>query len=159
METKTEMTSSYTARYERAKKGRLYVHLKDATDYPTGPICSTEGCECGNREVDHKVWKNYRRAEISRMRTAVEQAVEAGQLVPSILQHGMLNYSSKAGCSCGCSPGFIVNHGGYWNQTVNVSEVDTEAEKREEEARKAQKEAAQRGAEIVASAFQSIWAG
>lgn len=78
---------------------------------PTEPLCSDPECTLwycknGHPEVDHQVWKAWRRREIA----AVRQ-----RLVPVLAQHlgvepGALKiyYGDKVGCGCGCSPGWVI---------------------------------------------------
>lgn len=103
---------------DRASKPRLYANGFD-TDAPTGPVCTDLECGSGvcnaarragkpeNCEVDHKVWKAW-------LKQGTKAVREAGiPLVASFLGADpavvKLYFSSKAGCSCGCSPGFIVD--------------------------------------------------
>ena len=64
----------------------------------------TEHPEFGQRGIDaavDKAWRQYNRDEVAIMRQYVGAAV-AGLRLPI----AEINFSQKAGCSCGCSSGF-----------------------------------------------------
>ena len=64
----------------------------------------TEHPEFGQRGIDaavDKAWRQYNRDEVAIMRQYVNAAVE-GLCLPI----AEINFSQKAGCSCGCSSGF-----------------------------------------------------
>lgn len=90
---------------DRLAKNRVYVGLygSDVVQEPTGPMCSDPDCRCSGREVDHKVWRRYRRAAIQQMKDVVFPLGASSNI----------RWSSTAGCSCGCSPGFITSNEGY----------------------------------------------
>ena len=82
---------------EAMKKPRLYVGGTDA-GYPR-PAYTIRGEDPEN----DKAWDAYNRAELKAMRTAIKGAfAEAGLTVP-----GTFGFSRKAGCSCGCTAGFV----------------------------------------------------
>lgn len=63
-------------------------------------------------ELD-KEWKDYNRKLLAAWRPLVKQLVDL--LHPD---HGKISFSRKAGCSCGCSPGWIVD--GWFGENVWV---------------------------------------
>lgn len=153
--TTIEATTRQNHWQEPAKKGRIHVYPAVDHNYPTGPECADFNCEsytCRNAhgvhllavmgvdftashwgidylndsgnfpraEVDHKVWKRFRREAIAAERKLIERAVAEGSL-----PDGKVYFSSKAGCGCGCSPGFISDAAALWNQTVSIVETAT----------------------------------
>ncbi len=55
------------------------------------------------------------------------------EVIPEVLKRmgcpdAKVSWSQKAGCSCGCSPGFIVKHPGHVPKDVFVNVVETQPE-------------------------------
>lgn len=106
------------------------VYCADVTPTPTMPECADPTCEsyscrtahaqalmiamtgkrtplwegddrnrCG-AEADHRLWKAHRRVGIANMRKLLTE-------VGVIDEVGSITFSNKAGCGCGCSPGFV----------------------------------------------------
>lgn len=97
---------------------RVYVTLKNELAAPDGPPCTD--LECGsptcdyarssghpeNCEVDHKVWRAWqRKALLERKELFADVRLHDGTPLLDVV--GALKFSRKAGCACGCSPGFI----------------------------------------------------
>ncbi len=90
-------------------KVRVYVSVTPEFPEPSMPLCGgSQKCgyygpaACG--EVDHDVWtRNYVRPGLAEQRALLVEALgrEAFEAL------GTLTFSRKAGCSCGCSPGFV----------------------------------------------------
>lgn len=55
------------------------------------------------KEQNNKEWKKYNREEIKTMRIHLKDI-----LAKNNIEYEKLSFSRKAGCSCGCSPGFII---------------------------------------------------
>lgn len=53
-----------------------------------------------------KAWDAYNRGVVAEQRKVLIAAIEALGVNPATL---LLKFSRKAGCSCGCSPGFVVD--------------------------------------------------
>lgn len=132
-ETKTstttfEVTSRPFTRDQRASKARVFTDWStdDVEPEPRGPLCADPDCRnCnaheahgGRREVDHRVWKAFVR-RVTRVWQAelVTILADFWGVDPAEVR---VRFSSKAGCSCGCSPGWIVEsgHGGHRNYWV-----------------------------------------
>lgn len=107
------LVRSVVSRRRNEGATRIYVDItgRDQVQPPNGPLCRKPGCQCRGREVDHAVWRSYRRQAIAQLR---QVAVAAG------LGDHQIKYSTKAGCSCGCSPGFVSDH---WGEQINVSAI------------------------------------
>lgn len=54
-------------------------------------------------EID-KEWRRYNKAELQIQKKIIAKAVQDGLLDANLAQE--LKFSTKAGCSCGCSPGW-----------------------------------------------------
>lgn len=102
-----EVHSSRCTYPDRQKHTIIYIshpykpeHLK--TDgIQEQPAQSSKGDDA---ELD-KAWRKYNKAELKIQKQIINKAVEIGQLQESIAKE--LKWSRKAGCFCGCSPGWI----------------------------------------------------
>jgi hypothetical protein len=128
------------------KRARVYVHGHPAQEAePTGPPCTDWDCDSyicrhdhagrlmialgmdparedgwtpvGKAEVDHSVWRSWMRRTTKQIRADLDSLVERGLMDDP----GKLTFSRKAGCGCGCSPGFT---GQTWGQEVFVTWTD-----------------------------------
>lgn len=119
-ETKTVTTEQYTftvrrrpkdsTRHWKSGKVRVFVSGQDAPEFDNPPYGSTRG----DGSDEDRAWKRYNREELRLQREVLAQATAA---MPELAEQlGKLSFSRKAGCSCGCSPGFV---GTAWtNQDV-----------------------------------------
>jgi hypothetical protein len=85
-----------TSRRRSAKfgsKGLVYVTAPDPADLGLATTPDSHHSDDGG--LNDQAWKAFNRLEVQVMKTFVEHAVA-----------GKLTFSKKAGCSCGCSPGF-----------------------------------------------------
>ena len=55
---------------------------------------------------DNEGWKSYNRKEVKVMKTQILEANKEFAFLPTF--DWKMNFSRKAGCSCGCSPAFIL---------------------------------------------------
>jgi len=60
----------------------------------------------GEDPENDKAWKAYNRAEVRTMKAGLLEANAAFNFLPA--DGWELTFSRKAGCSCGCSPAFIL---------------------------------------------------
>ncbi len=81
-----------------------------------------------DKELD-KEWKRYNKAELAIQKRIIYQAVQGG-LIDEGLAQG-LKFSRKAGCQCGCSPGWKARD--YRRQSIwlKVTSPSKEQEKKE----------------------------
>jgi hypothetical protein len=104
---------------QRGSKGRVFTDWKpeDVEPEPTGPLCADQACRnCnaheahgGKREVDHRVWKAWvRRVTAVWKAELVTILADFWGVDPDEVR---VRFSSKAGCSCGCSPGWVIESG------------------------------------------------
>lgn len=80
---------------------RVFVSGEAKPDMPVPPYGSTRG----DGSAEDKAWKAYNRAEVANQRDLIEEALAQNPELATKL--GKLSFSRKAGCGCGCSPGFI----------------------------------------------------
>lgn len=101
------------------KTGRIRVYVS-GQDEPTSPVPGPS--VRGDGSDADQAWRRYNREEIRLMREVVEEAFAADPELAE--QLGKVVFSKKAGCSCGCSPGFIAE--GRDNQDVWISRTPDE---------------------------------
>lgn len=99
----------------RAIKHLVFVSGTPDPDMPM-PAYSIKG----NDPANDAAWRAYNNREIAIMRAAAAEALD--------LDPAELRFSRKAGCSCGCSPGFRVRARGDmpagWATWVHAQQVD-----------------------------------
>lgn len=118
-ETKTLQVTSRTAREMGScpTKGRVFTDWQpsEIEPEPTGPLCSDPTCSCRGREVDHKVWKAFNRRVTKVWRDELTTILaDHWGVDPAEVK---VRFSVHAGCSCPCSPGWVVESGhgfGRW---------------------------------------------
>jgi len=93
--------------YRQPKATRLYA-WGTSPDYDHPPF-SIKGDDPDN----DKAWRKYNRDEITEMRKLLEDVT----VFLNDIANGDLTYrfSRKAGCGCGCSPGFIADRALFLN--------------------------------------------
>lgn len=93
---------------------RVFVSGEGTPDLPV-PTPSIKG---ENKQLDLE-WKRYNREEVRLQRELIEEALADQPLTRERL--GKLVFSRKAGCSCGCSPGFIAEGFGHEDLFISKS--------------------------------------
>lgn len=99
----SETAYGYPASYNErmmGKKTRVYCDL----DYSQFPMERPKYSIKGEDPENDLAWKVYNRLELKLMREKIAEAFTAAGI------EGKLSFSRKAGCSCGCSAGFILDH-------------------------------------------------
>lgn len=99
----TETAYGYKADYREllsGKKTRVYCDL----DYSNFPMERPKYSIKGEDPENDRLWVAYNRLELKLMREKIATAFEEAGI------EGKLSFSRKAGCSCGCSAGFILDH-------------------------------------------------
>jgi len=83
----------------------------------------------GEDKALDKEWKKYNKYELLIQKKIIDQAVQDGLLDKSLAEE--LKWSRKAGCSCGCSPGWTSRD--YRRQTIwlTVTSPSKEQEKKD----------------------------
>lgn len=84
-----------------------------------------------NKELD-KEWRRYNKAELLLQRRIIAKAVADGMIPEQIIQEA--KWSRKAGCSCGCSPGWIIRDYGRKTMWLTCTAPSKEREKEERKA-------------------------
>jgi len=88
-----------------------------------------------------KEWKQYNKAELLIQKRIINQAVRGGLLEESFAKG--LKFSRKAGCGCGCSPGWkAVDYGrqSIWLKVTSPSKEQEQKERQQEYASKKEAE-------------------
>ena len=114
-EAKTYEVESYAVReiqpdpydYRRPRKTRIYVDCDIDLEIGIRPEYSMRG---DNPELD-KEWDAYNRREVKAMKAIIKKVL--GEDVK-------VYFSRKAGCSCGCSAGFVYN-----GNTIRLNGADS----------------------------------
>jgi hypothetical protein len=81
-----------------------------------------------NPELD-KAWRKYNKIEVNLQRGIIDQAVKHGMIEEDLAKE--LKWSRKAGCSCGCSPGWTTRD--YRRQSIWLTLVSPSKEQEEKE--------------------------
>ena len=76
-----------------------------------------------------KAWKQYNRAELQIQKRIINQAVRDGLLEDALAKE--LKWSRKAGCFCGCSPGWKARDFRRQSVWLTVTSPSKEQEKKE----------------------------
>jgi len=127
------LTTSRTAEPygSRQKHTILYISnpfspedLKDS-GFTKQPEYSHKG---EDKELD-KEWKRYNKAELAIQERIISQAVQDGLLDESLARE--LKWSRKAGCQCGCSPGWKTRDYRRQSLWLTVTSPSKEQEKKE----------------------------
>lgn len=79
-------------------------------------------------EID-KEWKAYNKAEVQIQKRIIAKAVQDGLLDANLVQE--LKFSTKAGCACGCSPGWKARNYRRLSIWLTVTSPSKEQEKKE----------------------------
>lgn len=79
-------------------------------------------------ELD-KEWRKYNKAELKIQKRIIDQAVQDGLLDKDLAQE--LKWSRKAGCACGCSPGWKSRDYRRQSLWLTVTSPSKEQEKKE----------------------------
>lgn len=101
-----EISKAREAISSKQKHSILYVDVPFSPEelkwgnITTQPPVSVKGKDPEN----DKAWRKYNKAEVSMERFVIQQAAKDGVLDEDFVKE--LNFSRKAGCSCGCSPGW-----------------------------------------------------
>jgi hypothetical protein len=81
-----------------------------------------------NPELD-KAWRKYNKIEVNLQRGIIDQAVKHGMIEEDLAKE--LKWSRKAGCSCGCSPGWTTRD--YRRQSIWLTLVSPSKEQEKKE--------------------------
>ena len=70
----------------------------------SGFTCRPEYSIKGEDPANDKLWKKYNRYEVAMQKKLIQKAIEL-EMIPADVLDGLV-FSRKAGCQCGCSPGW-----------------------------------------------------
>jgi hypothetical protein len=97
-----------------------------------GIACRPEPSIKREDPVNDKLWRKYNKAEKILQMELMKEAVRKGLMEEEVLQD--LTFSRKAGCSCGCSPGWVKRD--YKRRSLFLTLVVPSKQKKLDESRK-----------------------
>lgn len=95
----------------KSKKTRVYVSGEPKVDFSEAERLSKEAGSLGRGasvEAD-KAWDSANRALVQSKKDFLEALIHTIPVLGEVLSDHKLNFNRKAGCSCGCSPGFVAD--------------------------------------------------
>lgn len=95
----------------------------------------------GDDPDNDKIWRKYNKAEVDLQRIIINQAVQDGLIAEDFAKQ--LKWSRKAGCQCGCSPGWRARDYGRKSAWLNVKSPSKEEEKKKRQEEYAAKKEAE----------------
>lgn len=90
----------------KSRATRIYVQIPDGvigTDQPP------YGSKKGDGSAEDSAWRQYNRWEIAVMRSLVQTCLTEELRSALGMFKAEVRFSRKAGCGCGCSPGFMLD--------------------------------------------------
>lgn len=101
----------------KSAKIRVYVAGENEPEWPVpGPSVRGDGSDAD------RAWKRYNREERRLQREVIDEVLAQDTELANHL--GRLTWSRKAGCSCGCSPGWIAE--GHGTEDFNFTRTPDE---------------------------------
>lgn len=82
----------------------VYCDFDPEEIYGSGFTYQPEYSIKGENPDNDKLWKKYNKFEVATQKKLIQKAIEL-EMIPADVLEG-LSFSRKAGCSCGCSPGW-----------------------------------------------------
>jgi len=112
----------------------LYVHTpfdpEELND--SGITRHPEYSRKGDNPVLDKEWRKYNKAELATQKRIIDQAVKDGLIDADFVKE--LKWSKKAGCACGCSPGWKARDYRRRSMWLHCTAPSKEREKEERKA-------------------------
>ena len=111
-------SASNPERYNSA--GKIIISLSNVPS-PEETLSGTMPESYDNNPENNKLWRAYNRAEVANQKAAItacrdqiiDDLIEDGQLDARVVRENIkFVFSKNAGCSCGCSPGFVLKFNG-----------------------------------------------
>lgn len=90
----------------RDRKTRAYVDI-DPADVPMDH--PPYGSVRGDGSDEDRAWRAFNRAETAAMRLKLSRVTAVLEAAGGMPADAAWHFSRKAGCSCGCSPGFVLD--------------------------------------------------
>jgi len=112
--------------YKRPTKARVYVSGNEDVDYTEAYALMREQDpqNVGASEEVNALFRKLNRQEVKNMKAVIEEALQTVEGL-DFLADNPLTFSRKAGCSCGCSPAFVVKegvqHDGLWVESIFIT--------------------------------------
>lgn len=102
-------TWHWTREYKR--KTRIYVTGHEDVDFEPAYAMAKERYAFlrGTDDETDKMFDSLNRKLIGNMRAFTLDAVQKVHYFKTLVEDNKIHFSRKAGCSCGCSPGFILD--------------------------------------------------
>lgn len=94
---------------EDQRKARIYVAGEDDVDFSEAyALQKANGYQDrGTNPEEDKLFNRLNREVVRNQKAVIEGAMAEDEWVRSLLEAVKLTFSRKAGCSCGCSAGFV----------------------------------------------------
>ena len=102
------LTAKISDRGYHDKGKHTYVNVSNDF-YPedihgSGFTCRPEYSRKGDDPINDKLWRKYNKMEVALQKKLIQKAIELEMIPENVLED--LTFSRKAGCFCGCSPGW-----------------------------------------------------
>lgn len=96
-------------RYWSGSKGKSIIYVDIPTPEQLGMMDRPPyGSKKGDGSAENLLWKRFNKLELKTQRAAIQayhnEIAQVYSVKPELLTYG---FSRKAGCSCGCSPGWL----------------------------------------------------
>lgn len=124
-------SNGYSA--EDRKKARVYVSGADDVDFAEAYEATRRDTEAkgssairGDNPATDKMFDRLNRQVVKNERAVLDAALSASADLRELVGDAALHFSRKAGCSCGCSAGFVASHHiavQHDGRTLNVTDV------------------------------------
>lgn len=128
------LTAEVCRRPSTERMKHTYVSISCDFDpeeiYGSGFTCRPEYSIKGENPDNDKLWKKYNRFEVATQKKLIEKAIEL-KLIPEDVLEG-LSFSRKAGCSCGCSPGWKSRDYGYRDVWISLTSPTKERQRKQD---------------------------
>lgn len=112
--------------YTRPTKARVYVSGEESVDF-TEAYALMKELDPQNQGLSDEVnalFRKLNRVEVRNQKAVIEEALQSVEAL-DFLADRKLTFGRKAGCSCGCSPAFVVDrgvqHDGLWVSSIFIT--------------------------------------
>ncbi|WIC89472.1 hypothetical protein SEA_BAJUNIPER_49 [Microbacterium phage BAjuniper] len=105
--------------YKRPTKARVYVGGEEDVDFSEAYAMQRANAEThgdpfygkGTFPEEDKLFAKLNRQVVKNQKAVIEEAMQTSEAVADLLADRKLTFSRTAGCSCGCSSGFVPDQG------------------------------------------------
>ena len=118
--------------YVGSRKLRVYVDGGSSeVDFSSAYAMTDKMSIKGESEEVDSEYKRLNRMVVKNMKSVILEAISASSIVKSIMMDNKFGYYKNAGCSCGCSGGFIaevkplvlIKNEDNWNRTYKIESI------------------------------------